>query len=280
MKKFAFLVFGAFSAVFASATPVESSNVFGILKVSSPYAETILCVPWVGVGSGSTSLTANDVVLTSNLKKGDTLSAMVNGSYETWVLETDGGSWTTTTSYTYDEESGNDNYHPVTQPSSTTSPESVELAKGGAFILCRNGDRSYSSEPIYISGQHSSNNGEATIVGNTQKAVYNFFAPPYATSVQLNDLNFYSIPSGEAEKATVEPDEGDVIMVNFDVQFKYDATAKKWGKETKTKQTVKINGKEKEIVVVTLDTNNDTIDAGIGAWYIRNKGKDSIKVEW
>ena len=86
MKKMIF-GFALIATCVASATTVTSANTFGVLKVTSTNEETVICVPWVKVGDGS-SIDANSLVLTSNLKKGDQLFAYdtTTSTYYTWTL--------------------------------------------------------------------------------------------------------------------------------------------------------------------------------------------------
>ena len=65
MKKL-ILSFSFTVAALAATAAVESSNTFGVLKVASNQAQTIICVPWVAVGTAS-SVNVTNLVMSSNL---------------------------------------------------------------------------------------------------------------------------------------------------------------------------------------------------------------------
>lgn len=253
MKKLICLGIGVLVAAIAEASTVESSNVFGVLKVNSDQAETVLCVPWVGVGTG-TALKASDVVLTSNLQEGDTLSAYDynDNKFVTWVLDSN-KAWVKSSSYTY-----NSGTTPITEPDATVDANTVAVAKGGAFILCRNGrTTSELSAPIYLSGQYSADTVSTTITGDTKKSVISFFAPPTAVKVNLNNLT----------PASGSFAEGDVIMIDFATQYKY--SNNQWGKIGQSSGTMTIDGQEVAFTQITVNIADAKIDAGRAGWYIR-----------
>lgn len=153
MKKLIAL-FCVASAVTAFAdTPAVSDNVFGVLRVDSTSAQTIVSIPWAEAGTGD-PIKVKDAIKTTNLTKGtnedgaggDQLYLYSNGSYKLWQLNKD-DVWVGATPV-----AGDDQYTAIAGSDTDT------LSRGDALILVRknptNGDGS--AKPFYLYGQYES----------------------------------------------------------------------------------------------------------------------------
>lgn len=154
MKKL--LTIAAIAAA-STALAVESSNTFGILRVDSTSAQTIVSVPWEGAGATGDSankILVKDVVKTANLTKGsdangtggDQLYCYSGTTYKMWALN-DAGVWVGASSQI---KKGNETI------SVSAGTDQDTLNRGDALILVR----SSSSQPFYLYGQYT--DGEKT----------------------------------------------------------------------------------------------------------------------
>ncbi len=189
MKKILFSAAAVCAAGLAMATSVESPNTFGVLKVSSTNAETVVSVPWEAVGTSDNPIKVKDFVMTSNMTAGDTLY-LYNSSTETykgWVLTEEAGvkSWVGLTSVT------------SIGGKSVSQGGEETLARGQALIICR-GNYNNGATPageIYLYGQYTST-GVGTYTLAAGKAT--LFAPVNTTSLPfyLNRPEASEIASG------------------------------------------------------------------------------------
>ena len=184
MKKILFSAAAVCAAGLAMATSVESPNTFGVLKVSSTNAETVVSVPWEAVGSGNVKV--KDFVMTSNMTAGDTLYLYnsTNKTYKGWVLS-DGNSWTGLTAVA------------TMGGKSVSAGADDTLDRGQALIISRGNYDSGSTpaDSIYLYGQYTST-GVGTYTLTAGKAT--LFAPVNTTSsaFYLNRPEASEIPSG------------------------------------------------------------------------------------
>lgn len=251
MKKTIFSAAAVLATAAAFATPVDSANTFGILKVTPGNTNTVISVPWEAVGGGS--IAVSNIVMTTGMTAGATLFAYDSKDkrYYTWTLLTDGGEWDPVATYVAGSTTNN----------ATKTSEDGRLARGGAFILTR--VPADIEKPIYLYGQYNSTSAgekDITPAASAGGVSYTLFAPPSTTDVHLNDLTF-----------TGEINNEDMIVLDFGKQFKYNASENKWGEVTTTTYD--------DFTVKTIDTKKDTIDAGLGAWYIR-RGTGKLSVQF
>ena len=264
MKK---MIFGlaALASLATLATTVESSNTFGVLKLTSSDKETIISVPWLKVGASdeATGIPANELVLTSNLMAGDKLFAYDTsaGAYYTWTLGSD-KTWETTATTITPTTAGN------------KSPANVTLLRGVGLILDRCGDGWTSAlltnTPIYLYGQYAelaAGSAKSTVARSSEKMVTTIIAPPTTAAV---DLNSVTVENGM---------EGDMIEVQLGTTYKFLTRNNKL-----TWCVKKVEGEGTTSRTYWDDDTNDppTIPAGRGALYHANKGTtdQTVTITW
>lgn len=183
-----------------SAMAVESSNTFGILRVDSSAAQTIVSVPWVAAGGGDINI--KDVVKTANLTEGDTLYYYDGSGFKMWQLGASG--WD------------------IAQDAQGNKPN-AELARGGAIILVRQHPEVGS---FYLYGQYASDAVSTSCVADG----HTLLAPPTTTGDANGKIDLNSVVT-EGEINT--NDRIAVPVTNNGVQslalLRYNTTDKKWG---------------------------------------------------
>lgn len=221
----------------ALAGAVESTDTFGVLKVTSPNYETILSVPWVEAGSsGSELISVTNFVKTANLTVGDALLLYDpnSGAYQGWALASaaSGKYWNAV----------NVSYNGANRPAGSFG---ATLTRGQALILVR---KSVEDQDIYLYGQYKNpsdvSHSIVCVAGKTT-----LFAPVNTSSsgLDLNKLTFTGAETGDKirlqGKGTVP------------VTFSYNGS--KWGRTKSTGWT---------------DADIE-ISAGEGVWYIPKSTK-------
>lgn len=134
MKKL--LTIAAIAAA-TTALAVKSSNTFGILRVDSSAAQTIVSVPWVAAGGGDINVA--DVVKTANLNDGDKLYYYNGSDYTMWTLTR--GAW-------------------VQAQNESGETPAQSISRGGAIIL----ERTNPGTCFYLYGQYASDVASTTCV--------------------------------------------------------------------------------------------------------------------
>ena len=239
----------ALIAAVSSALAVESSNTFGILRVDSTSAQTIVSVPWEGAGAtgdDAGKIMVKDIVKTANLTKssaqdatdGDKLYLYTGGQYYAWYLNYN-GAWTGIQIAAADglPAAGND--------------DTKKISRGDAIILVRQnptiteGDVT-KANPFYLYGQYTSSSATVACVAGGHTLI----APP--TTTDTFNLNGTDVMTGT-------PAAGDYIIVGPGKILTYKA-----GTGWAIKKTTVTNG----VPSTTYDTESAKIPAGIGVWYV------------
>lgn len=232
------LAAAAAATVFADVT----SNVCGLLKITSDLNNTIIGVPWVEVGTGADVKVAK-LVKTDNLTPGDMLYYYQNGTWNAWTFGAQG--WERNTTVKVDGIT-------VAAPQ-----EAQGVARGKALILERKGDV---TKPFYLYGQFTSDAAAAqTITAGTASAPsYTLLASP---KVEAFDFN--------AEGKIVNPGVNDQIIIPKNGGDNTILTLQdgKWGYRKAT--TAKKFGKT---VTTYTWTQADALAAGTGFWYVSKGG--------
>ena len=214
------------------AASVTSQNMFGVLRVASRTAETVIAVPWQAAGGGEVAVA--DYVKTANLTPGDMLHAydQATGAFTSWVLGPDktwsGAVRVTTEGVTW-----------------TAGGKDSTLARGKALVLVR---QNPAAGDIFLYGEVSASAAETKIVANA----HNLLAPPCAADVDLN----------AADVMTGTPDADDVILLDLKTILSYNATDGKWG------AVVYDRAQRKNV----YDYAVAKVKAGTGAWYVSAGG--------
>lgn len=231
----------------ADVTSVETSNTFGVMKVTCSAQKVIVCTPWVKALTAG-DIAIKDLVMTAGLKDGDAIilhtgtSGKIGSGFKSWVLN--GGQWKGTA---------------VTDVNGTTVAGVDEtIMRGAGFWFVK---KSF-SEPydLYLYGQDATEAVTSAIVANA----YNLVANPKTTAVAITTL------SG------VTPAAGDTIQVpngaNPAKVYTYKNGA--WGKSVKTP----IGTTGQFTMTWKAVDDKEVIPAGQGFWYISKGG--SGKITW
>lgn len=225
-------------ALSAWADPVvTSAQMLGLMNVPSTAANTMIAVPWLGVGGENVKVC--DLVKTDTLSAGDQLYYYhASGTYDAWTLT--GGAWTPIAT------AGTANGVTTAVPAANQT-----IARGKALWLVR----SDTSKEIWIYGQCAASAAAVTITANA----CNMIANPLATA-----FNFSGIV-GAAGDEIVIPD-----GTATPVRFTYENNA--WGKLVTEKTQIGTTGKY--VVRTSRDTTaaNCLIPAGQGCWYVSKGG--------
>lgn len=235
-------------AAASTALAVESSNTFGILRVDSTAAQTIVSVPWENAGGGA--IKVKDVVKTANLTVGDKLYYYANGSYKMWLLR-DGG-WEGA------------QVQKIESDGSTVTAEagadSDVLVRGGALIL----ERQDPAKPFYLYGQYQS----SSVSTECEAGGLTLLASPLTAATDLNACEWTDV--GDDDCIYV-PTALMTLQLNrwpvdnkTDLNYSAESSTKVWGVK---KSTGKISVK------------NATVPAGQGVWY-QSKGSAKPSVQW
>lgn len=228
-----------------SALAAQSSNTFGILRVDSSAAQTIVSVPWEGAGASGQSankIMVKDVVKTANLTKagtynevpymGDQLYYYANGTYKLWVLNSS-GVWEGATVQKVEADGSS-----VTASAGT---DEDPVVRGGAIILVRKNP----SVPFYLYGQYTSSEMTTTCVLNG----LTLLASPLTTDTDLNKCTWTNIGEGD-----------EIYVPSSTFTTKLIRNNNQWC--TKTGAS-------------TYSTKKATIPAGQGIWYKSNSTEGS-----
>ena len=270
MKKNAFLIASALVCAsvpaFADGT-VDGGNIFGILKVESKTADTIVAVPWCECATNDNGAVAiSNIVKTANLTVGDTLCALDSNrdKINTWTLTSGAGNVLYWESQKQVVESG------VVENS--ISAAQAHAARGTAIILHRQNPTNSvgNANAFYLYGQVGSRDVTTTPIAATESApAYTLIAPP-----STNDVNL--LQSG----VLTDVPNGDSIVVRFDNgvnrEFKYNGSSWVYTKRT---YNPKAETAALAYTITEYPTNSITLKCGTGAWYI-SRGASVPTIAW
>ena len=241
----------------AVASSVSSTATFGVLKVSSDKAQTIISVPWVAAGSGN-DVMVKDFVKTTGMTDGDQLylynTTGVNaGKFTGWVLDND--AWVAA------KVVSDENPSTVDTPADFASTqvvrdENATIAQGSALIIVRQN----TNADIYLYGQYR-NASSVSYTINRAAGRTTLFAPVNTSGAALA-LNDSHIAWNNAVVGDQIKLQGTVIPL----VYTYTAmdNGNKWARKLS-------NGE--------YDTNG-AIRAGQGAWYITNVAGSDVTVTY
>ena len=233
----------------AATTTVEGGNTFCRLPVSSPFASTIIALPFSGCGEDQMQIYVTNLVMTANLSAGDTLLWKSGDNWYGWEINSSG------------------NWEPITSAKQTAwhagvLAEETAIPCGQACWL----NRSNTSNPFYLYGQVNTNLASVTVAAGTgSKPTYTLVG--YPTEETDLDLSTFNVGS-----------EGDSILVPAGENLGYKEYVRKDNKwktksTTTTTQTITRGGKTKTVnktaTTYTDTTSDDKITAGLGFLYGR-----------
>ena len=239
---------------------IPSTNIIGVLEVKSPFANTIVAVPWKGLASNPSlaeSITASNFVSTVNLSDGDSVLALKNGTtYEMWALNK--GKWESATTVSTASDA---NYSVVTE---AEAADKKTFSRGNAVWVTRKNptDASGNTNSFFLVGQYDPNGVTIEIAGGAAKApaCTQIAIPDYTGSVRINDIDWGGNPIS-TDLITIPNGETTIILrwVNGS-----------WGQYKQVYNEAL--GRNRN----TFVTYTDPIPVGTGFWYSRRAGAFSI----
>lgn len=174
-------------AASAFAETADPTNSFGVLRVDSTLAKTIVAVPWVALNDTGTdsAIKVADYIKTENLTVGDYLHVYdaSTGIYKNWILTnlTNNG-WAPVSTAT----EGN------TTPDPSLEADAYGLTRGSALWLERQNPTNNVGQaiPFYIYGQVAVGDVTTTFVPGTSATapVWNLVANPNDAAYSLNSI--------------------------------------------------------------------------------------------
>lgn len=249
MKKLIVTACAAIASAVALASTVESSNVFGVLKVAGSdgtnIKDFIIPVPWEAVGGGNIDPTK--LVLANGLDSGSLLFeyGYTSGNFGAWGIG-EGGAWSAA------------NVNTAALGADVVKATATTIGRGYALIVRTK------SENIYLSGQYASSEAQVEIAGATAadgetplKPAMTLLGGNRVADIYLNSCTY-----------SPKPDANDKIMFGNGTVYTRNSENSDWQKATgETVDFTLPNGAQGKMPTYT--TENVTIPQGVGAWYVR-----------
>lgn len=183
MKKILFSAVSALAVAGMALAAVDSTQ-FGILRVPSSAKQTIVNVPWLETGTGTSGVTVSNFVLTAELEEGDLLKYYNGSSYEIWRLGKVGDEkYWQSTQLASDSNTGN-----------SEDPATKQISRGKAILLDRCGgdpSRVLTGGFCIMGKPAASESGSLTINGTG----YSLIAPSTTTSKKIGELTWEGLES-------------------------------------------------------------------------------------
>ncbi len=235
-----FRVTASVSGTGGSDKVIASDNVIGVLVVNDAPATTLIGVPFASLGDDG-SISISDLVRTANLSDGDTISAYDSSSHKfrTWAFNKTTGVWS---------PAGVGGADPA-------EADTIKIGRGKGVWLTRQ----HPETPIYLVGELATDAVSSTLeAGSESGKTWNIVAPPSAEAFDLNNAKLVSTAS--ADDQIIVPTKG--APKNFTLKNG------KWGYE---KKELGDDG-----LYHSVRTEEATVPAGRGFWYINSTNKTSI----
>lgn len=241
-----------------SEVPVEKT--IGVVKVASEAEVTILPVPWQSLGDGD--IKASELVHAASLSDDDELIVYgADGKPQTWVVKD--GEWTTPAAeYTI---GGGD-----AEPQEEEPQEAAGLKRGQGVIL----KRKDTNKDIVLIGQPVSGEEpvETPITPATEEEPsWNLVASPKMDEVDISTA--FTEEKGNTSDEIIVPTAG--------TPKHYTYKNGEWGYPG-ADSVVEIQRGNKTIRIVTSThkTDDNTVPAGMGFWYLNKSADEDKKISW
>lgn len=146
----------------ADVTSIETSNTFGVMKVTCSAQKAIVCTPWVkAVTAGDIPL--KDLVMTAGLDNGDAIILYKDGEFKGWTLN--GGAWVGTAVAGVD--------------GTVLTGDNEAIMRGAGFWFVKS---NFTADyDLYLYGQDKETSATSEVVANA----YNLLANPTTVSVNV-----------------------------------------------------------------------------------------------
>ncbi len=218
---------------------IPSTNIVGVLEVSSELTNTLAAVPWVSLASDPSaieSVTVSNYLSTGHLENGDAVQVAQNGNiYRRWEWDKSAKYWSGAITVT-----GEGIFAP-------SDPGAHALARNDAVWVKRGKP---SSKPFFLVGQYSSRSVALTIAGGSESSpACTLVSNPSIESVRVNSYPWNG-----------RPVKGDLIRIPNEKAAPLLLTwnGSEWGR------IVKVPGERYGVW-----KNDEQIAAGTGFWYMR-----------
>ena len=240
------LLFAASAALAVSLqAEVTANNTLCRIEVESAAKSVIVAVPLAQVGDGA-DIKVTDYILTTNLKKGDSILKWNGTSWDGWTID-DKSAWEAMTSV-----SG------IGNVSETAPAADSALARGAAVWLNRSQATIDASKNFFLYGQVA--DGEVT-----SKAVakqWTLLGNPKTTAFDPAEVTFEGVNDGD--KIHFVRSAGGA----FPDTYVY-----------KTAQNGWVTYDDDKDALVKLESGKVSVPVGQGFWY-ENKGEKEVTVKW
>lgn len=260
MKRVLFSV-AILAASVCAADEITSSNVLGLLPVTSSAKRTIVSVPWCAMSAtDNAAIQVSNLVKTANLSVGDMLHYVnKDGSYLSWRLANGAGDVKFWESVVIAKES---------EVSASPAAHDQTVARGNCIVLIRqNPGTKAAPATFYLYGQvGTSASVETSVVkGTAETPAYTLIGAPTAAAWNINDVSWENVSEGDMISITLNNGFQKTLIPQLESEVcKWGSMVSKYDDETKMK-----TGEEWEIY-------NPQIPAGQGAWYISHGGNPTI----
>ena len=240
----------------AKSGTVATTNQFGLLKVLSTNADTVVSAPWVALDANVEDPAAMNVaklVKTTNLTAGDVLIFFDGTNYKSWVLNSGRTEWEPINVVASDSPLG---------VALTGGAASTTIVRGQGVLLHRQNpkDGSGNAIPFYLYGQYTSAPATTTVAAGATMLLAN---PNPAAS-----FNFSEITPAAGDK---------IIVTGSSIPKVYTYENDAWGYE-KTEVTTAYG---LQVQSKTRVTNESSVEAGKGFWYKRpSSGSGDVTINW
>jgi len=240
---------------------ILSTNIVGVLEVSTSNENVIVGVPWRQLASDPATpidITVSNHVSAVNLTAGDSVYALKNNAtYEMWKL-VDGGAWDSVT--TISTSPAEANYQLVT---TAADADKQTFARGKCVWLSRKNpvDAAGNPKPFFLIGQYDPGAVDIAIAGGERTSpAYTLIAAPGCEAVRINDFNWGNNPTS-TDMITI-PNGSTTIVLRW--------VNGAWGRyEPVWNEALQRNRN-------TFVPYTDPIPAGTGFWYARRAGAFTI----
>ena len=174
------LLFAASAALAAGLrAEVTANNTLCRIEVESAAKSVIVAVPLAQVGDGA-DIKVTDYILTTNLKKGDSILKWNGTSWDGWTID-DKSAWEAVVSV-----SG-------TESSETAPAADSALARGAAVWLNRSDETIEASKSFFLYGQVVA--GETTLTA--QAGAFTLLGNPGTTALDLSKVTWTGCANGD-----------------------------------------------------------------------------------
>lgn len=237
---------------------VESSNVFGQIKCTTPYRKTMVAIPWVSTNTTDQTIKVAEIIQTTNLDKG-TMALHWNGnnnSWDAWYIT--GGAWQPMESATVEGVT-------TTQPADIAT-----LTRGTGIWLIRSdiATNTGAEKTFYLYGRYFKDaSGTLTCPANKSTIV----CAPYAKAdgYNLNSIDaatwkMFGAATGDAIRRQTK-------TFPYYEEWAFDET-NGWGR-------YEID-KSKRPYTTTHKAVNPVIPAGEAFWYVNRQTSGPVNIQW